>query len=67
MRDALRWRALIESPGVRLIGGARFHQPGWLIGVEFYDEYPSGAAKAEAVQILTEYADMRVRENYVPR
>jgi hypothetical protein len=59
--DAERWRALIGSARVEILGGARFHKPGWLLGVQFYDEYPSGIAKAEAIEVLTQFADYRRR------
>lgn len=57
--DAQRWQALVTSPRVSVLGGARYHQPGWLLAVEFYDEAPDGIAKAESVQRLIEYAEFR--------
>jgi hypothetical protein len=58
--DAQRWQALIQCPRVEILGGARYHKPGWLLAVQFHTEAPSGIATEESRDLLRQFADWRI-------
>lgn len=65
--DALRWRALLASDRIRVLGRAGWKETEdyWHIGVDFYSTFPEdqdvGVEKGYGISYLTAYAD-HIRE-----
>jgi hypothetical protein len=67
--DAARWRALLASPRLRILGTAGFgHKDNYRhFGLEAWSEFSAqdGATvswrNADAIQVLTEYADVAIQ------
>lgn len=71
--DAKRWRALVNSGRLRLLGRTSFEPDNWAhFGMEFWDRYPDQSdgptnqheSHKRAVDTLTEYADLLVTNGY---
>lgn len=58
--DAERWRALISSPRIRYIGGARLGEPDELLGIEFYGEFPDPEERQFGRERLIDFVERRV-------